>query len=303
MAAPDIGSCLSAGIDGLKKHPLEHILAVVLVGAVGGVSAGVLSGPMVVGYMRMIERQERGEKVEFTDVFKGFDDFVPALLAVLLSSLIVSVGFMLCFLPGLLIVGLVPTAAYYDRRWGPGRWRSGLLLNLAIGQGELLLTPLQMALVAAEVASQGRPLRPHLVQRVGRGQLFRPERPVQPGITADPAMWGAVREAMELAVSAGTGGGARVPGVRVAGKTGTAQNPHGQDHALFVCFAPADSPVVAVAVVVENAGHGGSVAAPRAGVLLRRMFLPDSLQRPAAPRAAAAAAPTAPPDSEVVEGD
>jgi uncharacterized membrane protein len=112
MAAPDIGSCLSAGIDGLKKKPLEHILAVVLVGAVGGVSAGVLSGPMVVGYMRMIERQERGEKVDFTDVFKGFDDFVPALLAVLLSSLIVSVGFMLCFLPGLLIVGLVPTAAY-----------------------------------------------------------------------------------------------------------------------------------------------------------------------------------------------
>jgi len=72
----------------------------------------VLSGPMVVGYMRMIQKEEEGATVEFTDVFKGFDDFVPALLAVLLSSLIVSVGFMLCFVPGLLLIGLVPTAAY-----------------------------------------------------------------------------------------------------------------------------------------------------------------------------------------------
>ena len=65
--------------------------------------------------------------------------------------------------------GLIPSAAYYDRRWGAGRWRSGLLLNLAIGQGELLLTPLQMALMTAEVASDGRPLRPHVVARVRRG--------------------------------------------------------------------------------------------------------------------------------------
>ena len=112
MAAPDIGSCLSAGIDGLKKNPVAHVLGVVLVGAVGGVSAGLLSGPMVVGYLRMVQKEERGEAIDFTDVFKGFDDLVPALLAVLLSSLIVSVGFMLCFLPGLLVMGLVPTAAY-----------------------------------------------------------------------------------------------------------------------------------------------------------------------------------------------
>jgi penicillin-binding protein 2 len=199
--------------------------------------------------------------------------------------------------------GLIPSAEYYDRRWGAGRWRSGLLLNLAIGQGELLLTPLQMALAAAEVASQGRALRPHLVARVGRSRVFRPERPAQPGFAADPAVWGPVREAMELAVTAGTGGAARVPGVRVAGKTGTAQNPHGQDHALFVCFAPADSPVVAVAVVVENAGHGGSVAAPRAGALLRRMFLPDSLQARLQRRVAADTARAAAPDTGVVDGD
>ena len=112
MAAPDIGTCLSAGIAGLKKNPLAHIAATVLVGVVGGASAGLLTGPMLVGYMRMVQKEEEGRPVEFTDVFKGFDDFVPALLAVLLSSIMVSIGFMLCFLPGLLIIGLVPTAAY-----------------------------------------------------------------------------------------------------------------------------------------------------------------------------------------------
>ncbi len=199
--------------------------------------------------------------------------------------------------------GLIPDAAYYDRRWGAGRWRSGLLLNLAIGQGELLLTPLQMALLAAEAANGARPLRPHLVARVGQGGVFRPERPAQPGLAAETTVWATVREAMELTVSAGTGGAARVPGVRVAGKTGTAQNPHGGDHALFICFAPVDSPTVAVAVVVENAGHGGSVAAPRAGALLRRMFLPDSLWPPPARRAAADTARAAAPDSGAVDGD
>ncbi len=112
MAAPEIGTCISAGIAGLKKDPLAHIAATVLVGVVGGVSAGLLTGPMLVGYMRMIQNEEQGGKADFMDVFKGFDDFVPALLAVLLSSILVSIGFMLCFLPGLLIVGLVPTAAY-----------------------------------------------------------------------------------------------------------------------------------------------------------------------------------------------
>jgi penicillin-binding protein 2 len=199
--------------------------------------------------------------------------------------------------------GLVPSAAYYDRRWGPGRWRSGLLLNLAIGQGELLLTPLQLALLAAEVANDGRPLRPHLVLRVGNGTRYRPARPVQTGLAAGPAVWQPVREAMERAVAAGTGTAARVPGVRVAGKTGTAQNPHGQDHALFICYAPADTPRVALAFVIENAGHGGSIAAPRAGATLRRLFLPDSLQALQARVPARDTARPAVRDTGVVNGD
>jgi uncharacterized membrane protein len=112
MASPSIGSCVSAGFSGLKKNPVTHIVATLLVGIVGGVSAGLLSGPMMVGYMRMVKAEDEGGKAEIADVFKGFDDFVPALLAVLLSSIMVSIGFMLCILPGLLIMALIPTAAY-----------------------------------------------------------------------------------------------------------------------------------------------------------------------------------------------
>jgi uncharacterized membrane protein len=112
MAAPDIGVCISEGFAGLKKDPLKHIIVTLLVGVVGSVSFGLLTGPMMVGYMRMIKTEEEGGKAEIGDVFKGFDDFVPALLAVLIASIIVSIGFMLCFLPGFLVMALVPVAAY-----------------------------------------------------------------------------------------------------------------------------------------------------------------------------------------------
>jgi hypothetical protein len=112
MAAPDIGTCISAGISGFKKDVLTHVIAVLLVGIIGNISFGILAGPMMVGYMRMIKIEDEGGKAEIADVFKGFDDFVPALLSVLVGGLLVAVGFMLCIIPGLLIMALVPTAAY-----------------------------------------------------------------------------------------------------------------------------------------------------------------------------------------------
>lgn len=112
MAAPDIGACVSAGIAGFKKNPLNHIVATLLVVVISGVGFGLLTGPMLVGYMRMIQAEAEGTSGGIGDVFKGFDDFVPALLSVLLASLVVSIGFMLCVLPGLLIMPLVPIAAY-----------------------------------------------------------------------------------------------------------------------------------------------------------------------------------------------
>ena len=188
--------------------------------------------------------------------------------------------------------GLMPSPAWYDRHWGAGRWRKGVLLNLAIGQGEILTTPLQLALMAAEVSGHGRALRPHVVMRVGEDPAAAPERPLQAGIDADQEAWDALHRGLELVVESGTATAARVPGLAVAGKTGTAQNPHGKDHALFVCYAPAAQPTIAMAVVVENSGHGGTFAAPVAGKVLKQLFLPDSLKRHA-PAVAASPADTA----------
>jgi penicillin-binding protein 2 len=143
----------------------------------------------------------------------------------------------------------------------------------------------------------GRAVRPHVVRSVGNEPIQEPERPVQPGVTAEAETWDALHRGLQLVVEAGTGTAARVPGIAVAGKTGTAQNPHGKDHALFVCYAPADHPTIALAFVVENSGHGGSVAAPLAGQALRRLFLPDSLQGRV--KVAAVPADTA----EVIRGD
>ncbi len=192
--------------------------------------------------------------------------------------------------------GLMPNQAWYDRRFGAGRTPKGVMLNLAIGQGEVLVTPLQLALMLAETAASGRAMRPHVVREV-RGISERVLEPTHATLQAEPAVWAAVHQGLELVVTAGTAAAARVPGLRVAGKTGTAQNPHGDDHALFACYAPVEDPRLVLAFVIENSGHGGSVAAPMAGHVLRRVFLPDSLQKKVAP-------PPVPRDSlEAAHGD
>ena len=112
MASASVGDCLSGAWGTFKKNVLTHVVCTLLVMVVAGISAGLLAGPMMVGYMRMIERETRGEAVQIGDVFRGFDDFVPAFVAGLISSLVVSLGFMLCFIPGLLILAL-PTVALY----------------------------------------------------------------------------------------------------------------------------------------------------------------------------------------------
>jgi penicillin-binding protein 2 len=150
--------------------------------------------------------------------------------------------------------------------------------------------------MVAEAGTGGRRLRPHVVREVRGRPDLAPQPPVTAGIQADPAAWNAVREALVRVVAAGTATSVRIPGVVAAGKTGTAQNPHGDDHALFVCYAPAEEPEIAMAFVIENSGHGGSVAAPKAAHVLRRMFLPDSLQTDYVPPP-----PPAPPDTNEVE--
>ena len=172
--------------------------------------------------------------------------------------------------------GNIPDSDWYDRRFGPGRWTRGVLLNNVIGQGEVLVTPLQIALLAARIASSGRVPDPIFV--ISPHQAVVHPDPL-PFPEADLA-W--CRQAMRQVVARGTGKAAALANVPVAGKTGTAQNPHGEDHAWFMCFAPADEPSVALAVIVENAGNGSTEAAPLAGRWLEAYFQP-LVEDPAGP--------------------
>ena len=194
--------------------------------------------------------------------------------------------------------GLLPSTAYMNRRYGPSGWTRGFLPSLGIGQGELGVTPLQMAAYAMVLANWGDYHQPHAVQGFrsrSDGKVdtlaFQSRR-----LSVAIPTWAIVREGMRRAVElpGGTGGMSRIKGIEVAGKTGTAQNPHGPDHAWFVGFAPFEDPRIAICVLVENAGFGGSHAAPVAGKCMERyLFGPAGASPPptkAAPRPAVAEA-------------
>lgn len=172
--------------------------------------------------------------------------------------------------------GLYPDPAWYDKRFGAGRWSRGIILNLAIGQGEVILTPVKLAQIAAFIANGGTLWKPHLIRSVGSAAAAASGDSIGQYVALDARSLAAVRSAMASVVSdpQGTGGQARLDSISVAGKTGTAQNPHGKDHALFICFAPVDAPRIAVAVLVENAGHGSTAAAPIARKVLQSFFHP-----------------------------
>ncbi|MGD8394543.1 MAG: penicillin-binding protein 2, partial [Candidatus Eiseniibacteriota bacterium] len=182
--------------------------------------------------------------------------------------------------------GFVPSVGWYNDRYGKHGWTRGVVLNLAIGQGEILATPLQLASMMATLANRGRPVRPHLVRSVGG--VRRPVEAPSRTVDADASTMSSILRALEgvIAHPRGTGHRARVEGIRIAGKTGTAQNPHGEDHALFAGFAPCDAPRIAFAVVVENAGHGGEMAAPVAAAVVRACLAGDgarwAIEEPAA---------------------
>jgi len=165
--------------------------------------------------------------------------------------------------------GLMPTPEWYHERYGKGGIGGGAALNISIGQGEVLLTPLQVAHFIGTVAAGGKVMRPHLLRRIesSDGQVQRDalaESWEEQPLGVSPANLRILVAAMERVVmdNSGTGGRARVGEFRIGGKTGTAQNPHGDDHAVFAAFATVDQPRIVVAVVAEESGHGGSVAAP-----------------------------------------
>ncbi len=165
-------------------------------------------------------------------------------------------------------IGLIPTREWYDEKFGPRGWTTGVLLNLAIGQGELLATPLQVARFMGALANGDSLPVPHLTRASGDESHARP---TPKPLAMDRQTLSVLREAAERVLSdpQGTARGSRIPGIAIAGKTGTAQNPAGDDHSWFACYAPVEDPRIAVAVIVENAGHGSTVAAPLATALVR----------------------------------
>jgi penicillin-binding protein A len=153
----------------------------------------------------------------------------------------------------------------------------GELAQMAFGQGALLMTPLHMALITATIANGGTMPRPYIVRQIVRDGKVASVTPLGTLATPVSAQTAADVTAMMLAVvTHGTGTTAAIRGVKVAGKTGTATNPHGAAHSWFVCFAPADHPRVVVAIVVENGGYGADVAAPIAREVLETALAPRS---------------------------
>lgn len=156
-------------------------------------------------------------------------------------------------------------------------WYDGDTVNLSIGQGELLATPIQMAVMAAAIANRGTLWRPHYTDRIeySGGQAEYKQQPEKVGtIPLKDQAWQDIQQSLQLVVSSGTGRQAAIPGLDVRGKTGTAQNPGGEDHSWFVAYAarPGEAPSIAVAVLVENGGHGASVAAPIAKNVILAYF-------------------------------
>jgi len=168
--------------------------------------------------------------------------------------------------------GSIPDEKYYDRYYGETGWRALTIRSLAIGQGEILLTPLQLANVVAAIANEGFYVTPHLrktdslAMKVHQVDVVGRHFPI-------------VKKGMRQVMENTSGGRAyKVPKVEMGGKTGTVQNPHGDDHSLFVGFAPLDNPKIAIAVVVENSGYGATWAMPIGNLILEQCLF-DTISR------------------------
>ncbi|WP_036677938.1 penicillin-binding protein 2 [Daejeonella oryzae] len=177
--------------------------------------------------------------------------------------------------------GMLPTADYYTKIFKSDKWGSSFNISLSIGQGELGITPLQMANVMAIVANRGYYYKPHLIQAIGAKKVIKAEYTKKNDVGIDPKYFGSVINGMSQVVNepSGTAIYSKINGIEMCGKTGTVQNPHGDDHSVFVAFAPRDNPKIAIAVVVENAGFGSTWSAPIASLMVEK-YIRKSITRP-----------------------
>ncbi|MBS1501693.1 MAG: penicillin-binding protein 2 [Bacteroidetes bacterium] len=171
--------------------------------------------------------------------------------------------------------GNLPKSTLYDKMYKGPNWRSSTIVSLAIGQGELEATPLQMANIECIIANHGYYYKPHLIKSIGEKEVIKPEYKVKNEVGIDSQYFEPVIDGMQRVVEGGTAASSKIPGIIMCGKTGTAQV-HGEDNSVFVAFAPRENPKIAIAVVVENAGQGASWAAPIASFIVEK-YLKDSI--------------------------
>lgn len=166
--------------------------------------------------------------------------------------------------------GSVPNVELYDRIYGERRWAFSTIYSLSIGQGELEVVPIQMANLAATIANRGYFIDPHLIKEPLSTQSAITWKKHNTGI--DDVHFTPIVDAMQWVVDkpGGTARRARIDSIKVCGKTGTAENPHGKDHSVFIAFAPKDDPKIAIAVYVENSGFGGTWAAPISSLIIEK---------------------------------
>lgn len=174
--------------------------------------------------------------------------------------------------------GNVPTVKYYDKYHGSGRWNAITVISLAIGQGEMGVTPLQMANFCSVIANRGWFYPPHVIKEVDGGKIDSNLR-TKHYTKIEREYFDMVVDGMRNVITNGTGRIAQLDSLEICGKTGTAQNPHGKDHSIFIAFAPMDKPKIAIAVYVENAGFGATWAAPIASLMMEK-YLRREVKRP-----------------------
>jgi penicillin-binding protein 2 len=174
--------------------------------------------------------------------------------------------------------GFIPKSAYFDRYYGAGRWKALTIISMAIGQGEVLTTPLQLANMAALIANKGFFYTPHVVKSIDGVRELDKKYTTRNLSGIDTSFFAPVINGMELAVNSpgGTATWVKHPDIIICGKTGTAENPHGKEHSVFMAFAPKDNPQIAVSVYVEHGEWGATYAAPIASLIIEK-YLNDSI--------------------------
>jgi penicillin-binding protein 2 len=173
--------------------------------------------------------------------------------------------------------GIIPSVQYFDKKYNKS-WNGNTVVSMGIGQGEAGTTPLQMANFMAIIANKGFYYKPHVVKAIGTKNNPNTKYQDKIYVNIEPKYFDIIMQGMDMAVIGGTARSAKIDGIHLIGKTGTAQNPHGKDHSVFVSIAPKENPKIVVFVLVENSGFGSVVAAPIAS-LITEFYLNREVKR------------------------